>query len=281
MESLVAAYETIAQPHPSTQYPPLPLQPSPPVTKVLGIYEAWFSRAKPSVQKLVRGLVDSLVVEHGYTVIPIEIPYAAEGQMAHALTVLTDASTLLVDTRDITPANKILLSLGRTAPSTDYLLAQKLRNLIMQHLAHLWKQHPGMIIITPTTSCAGWPVRSGQSELSYGLNDGNRTLESMEYVWLANFCGLPSLSVPAGYVIPEGSKGAGDVATKDTEGMVPVGLMATGEWCSEDALLRFGFDAEAAGQDRQCKPRIWEDIISRARMEARTNHTIGNGVNGD
>lgn len=281
MESLVAAYETIAEPHSSTQYPPLNLQPSPPVTKVLGIYEAWFSRAKPSVQKLVRGLVDSLVAQHGYTVIPIEIPFAAEGQMAHALTVLTDASTLLVDTRTITPANKILLSLGRTTPSTDYLLAQKLRNLIMQHLAYLWKKHPGMIIITPTTSCAGWPVKSGQSELSYGLNDGSRTLESMEYVWLANFCGLPALNVPAGYVVPDGSKGAGEIATKDTEGMVPVGLMATGEWCSEDALLRFGFDAEAAGQDRRCKPPIWEDIISRAETEAKTNKAVGNGVNGD
>ncbi|KAF5013314.1 hypothetical protein FDECE_664 [Fusarium decemcellulare] len=278
MQTLVTAYEAIAEPHPSTQFPPLALQPSPPVTKVLGIYDAWFSRAKPGVQKLVRSLVDSLVKTHGYTVAPIEIPFTAEGQMAHALTVLTDAATLLDDTAGITSANKILLALGRTTPATDYLLAQKLRGMLMQHLAYLWETYPGMLIITPTTACAGAPIRGGKSELSYGVNDGNYTLESMEYVWLANFCGLPSLTVPAGYVVPEKSKGAGEVANKDTQGMVPVGLMATGEWCSEDALLQFGFDAEAASLDRRCKPPIWEDIISRAKAEAQTHAALGNGV---
>ncbi|KAM0563092.1 hypothetical protein ACHAPJ_001939 [Fusarium lateritium] len=278
MPSLVAAYEAIAEPHHSTQFPPLALQPSPPVTKILGIFDAWISRAKPGVQSLVRGLVDSLAAKHGYTIVPIEIPFPAEGQMAHALTVLTDASTLLFDTTGITPANKILLALGRTTPATDYLLAQKLRGMLMQHLAYLWKTYPGMLIITPTTACAGSPIRGGKSELSYGVNDGNYTLESMEYVWLANFCGLPALTVPAGYVIPEGSNRAGDIADKNTEGMVPVGLMATGEWCSEDALLQFGFDAEAAGQDIRCKPPIWEDVISRAQTQARAARSMVNGV---
>ncbi|KAI6760583.1 hypothetical protein HG530_009443 [Fusarium avenaceum] len=269
MRSLAAAYEAIAEPHPSTQFPPLALQPSPPVTKVLGIFDAWISRAEPGVQSLVRGMVESLAAKHGYTLVPIEIPFPAEGQMAHALTVLTDASTLLYDTSGLTAANKILLSLGRTTPATDYLLAQKFRGMMMQHLAYLWKTYPGMMIITPTTACAGAVIRGGKSELSFGVNDANYTLQSMEYVWLANFCGLPAITVPAGYVVPEGSKGAGDVADVDTEGKIPVGLMATGEWCSEDALLQFGFDAEAVGQDLRCKPPIWEDVISQAKAVSR------------
>lgn len=276
MQSLVAAYEVVAEPHPSTRYPPLVLQPSPPVTKTLGIYEAWFSRSHPAVKTLVRSLVDKLVSDHGYVVVPIEIPLVAEGQMAHALTVLTDAATLLDDKTGITAANRVLLSLGSTTPATDYLLAQKLRGMLMQHLAYLWEQHPGMIIITPTTACAGWGIHGGSSELTHGLNDGNQTLESMEYVWLANFCGLPSLTAPAGYVIPKGSDGAGEVADKDTPGMIPVGLMATGEWCSEESLLQFGFDVERAGSERRCKPSSWEDIISKAREEAGTNEAAEN-----
>lgn len=281
MQSLAIMYEAIAEPHPSTQFPPLALQPAPPVTKVLGIYDAWISHAQPGIQALVRTMVDTLAMNHGYTIVPITIPFVAEGQVAHALTVLTDGATLLDDMSTITPANKILLALGRTTPSTDYMLAQKLRALIMQHLAYLWKTYPGMMIITPTMACAGWPIKGGRKELKYGLNDGSRTLESMEYVWLANFCGLPSLNVPVGYVVPEGSKNAGEVADKDTEGMVPIGMIATGEWCSEDALLRFGIDAEAAGKDRRRKPPIWEDIIDRAKTVAKINETIGYGVGGD
>ena len=224
----------------------------------------------------MRSLVDKLVSDHGYVVVPIEIPLVAEGQMAHALTVLTDAATLLDDKTGITAANRVLLSLGSTTPATDYLLAQKLRGMLMQHLAYLWEQHPGMIIITPTTACAGWGIHGGSSELTHGLNDGNQTLESMEYVWLANFCGLPSLTAPAGYVIPKGSDGAGEVADKDTPGMIPVGLMATGEWCSEESLLQFGFDVERAGSERRCKPSSWEDIISKAREEAGTNEAAEN-----
>ena len=276
MKSLATIYHTISEPHPSTQFPPLRLQPSPPISKVLGVYDAWFSRAEPGVQSLVRGLLDKLVAEHGYQVVPITIPFVAEGQMAHALTVLTDGSTLLNDTKDITAANKILLSLGRTTPATDYLLAQKLRGMLMQHLAYLWQQYPGMLIITPTTACPGAPIRGGSAELSYGVNDANYTLQSMEYVWLANFCGLPALSVPAGYVIPEGSNNAGAVADHDLEGKVPVGLMATGEWCGENSLLRFGFDAETAGNDRRSKPPVWEDIIARSKVEARANSTTVN-----
>ncbi|KAI5460564.1 amidase signature domain-containing protein [Mariannaea sp. PMI_226] len=268
MLSLKAIYKVLSEPHSSTQFPPLSLQPKPVISKVLGIHQKWFARAEPGVQTLVRSLVQRLCTDHDYKVIDIDIPFLEEGQVAHALTVLTDAATLVPETGNLTAANKILLSLGRTTPATDYLLAQKLRGLLMRHLAYLWKTYPGMLIITPTTACAGWPILGGQSELKYGLNDGNRTMESMAYVWLANFCGLPAITVPAGYVIPEGTKNAGEVADQYTIGKVPVGLMATGEWCSEEALLEFGVDAEAAGESIRCRPPIWEDVISLAKREA-------------
>ncbi|KAK7424109.1 hypothetical protein QQX98_000719 [Neonectria punicea] len=272
VHSLAALYEVVADPHPSTQYPPLYLQPRPPLTKVLGIHERWISRAEPGVQSLVRGLVDKLCSNYGYRTIQIDIPFTTEGQTAHAVTILTDGATLLPQTGNLTAANKILLALGRSTPSTDYLLAQKLRRLLMQHLAHLWETYPGMLIITPTTACAGSPIHGGRSELKFGASDGNHTIESMAYVWLANFCGLPALTAPAGYLIPEGQKNAGAVADKNTVGKIPVGLMATGEWCSESALLEFGVDVEAAGEEIRCRPLIWEDVISIAKTQAKLDH---------
>lgn len=259
MASLSALFQVVSTPHPTSPFPPLRLNPTARDPKLLGIPEAWFARATPAIQALCNSLVRELVTRHGYRAVPVSIPFLAEGQLAHALTVLTDAAALLPPgeaTRGLTAANRILLALGRVTPATDYVLAQKLRRLLMQHLAWLWREHPGMLIVTPTTACEGLPMadpRPSGGELRYGVNDGDRTMQSMEYVWLANFCGLPSLSVPAGFVP---GKGGHDV---------PVGLMATGEWCSEDQLLRFGAVVEEVAAERRRRPKGWVDVVGRAK----------------
>ncbi|CAI7613649.1 unnamed protein product [Penicillium manginii] len=267
MRSLIALYDIISRPHPRSSFP----QPLGPTfdndgmrPKLLGISEAWFECATPVVRKICWNLIDRLVDQKGYTVVPIEIPFVQEGQTAHAITLLTDAATLLHDTNGLSPANRILLALGRTTPASDYQLAQKLRHVLMQHLAWLWQQHPGMIIVTPTTASAGWPIRD-ESELMYGICDGDQTIKSMVYVWLANFCGVPSISVPAGFAPPEDEVDGDKPAGADTPGKVPVGLMGTGEWCSEDALFRFGLDAEEVCLGRQSRPPNWVDVVSIAK----------------
>ncbi|KAH7419816.1 amidase family protein [Cadophora sp. MPI-SDFR-AT-0126] len=267
--SLTTFYQVLGTPDPSSIFPAPSLtilSPSLKKVKVLGIPEVWFARSTPAIQRLCRSLIDKMVTVHDYTVIPITIPFLSEGQIAHAMTVLTDAATLLPVTHNLTSANRIMIALGTVTPATDYVLAQKLRQLLMQHLAYLWQQHPGMIILTPTTSCAGWKI-DHKDDLKYGISDGNQTLKTMEYVWMANFLGLPSLTVPVGYVKPEGSKGEGEEAVEETEGRVPVGLMAMGEWCAEEDLLRWGLDAEGVGEERRRRPAIWVDVVNRAREE--------------
>ncbi|KAG4423645.1 hypothetical protein IFR04_003190 [Cadophora malorum] len=267
--SLATFYQVLGAPDPSSIFPAPSLtilSPSLKKVKVLGIPEVWFARSTPAIQRLCRSLIDRLITAHDYTIVPITIPFLSEGQIAHAMTVLTDAATLLPVTHNLTSANRIMIALGTVTPATDYLLAQKLRQLLMQHLAYLWQQHPGMIILTPTTSCAGWKI-GHKDDLKYGISDGNQTLKTMEYVWMANFLGLPGLTVPAGYVKPEGSKGEGEEADEETEGRVPVGLMAQGEWGAEEDLLRWGLDAERAGEERRRRPPIWTDVVERARDE--------------
>ncbi|KAK8044685.1 amidase [Apiospora rasikravindrae] len=259
MGSLATVYSVISQPHPASAFPPapslremLPLNSTP---RVLGIPEAWFDRAEPAVQKLCRSMIDWLVKNKGYTVVPIEIPFLAEGEAAHALTVLSHSATTVPEETRASPAVRIMLALGRETGAGDYLLAQKLRRVLMQHLAWLWRErHPGMLVVTPTTAGAGWPILDPVWEMARGLSDGRRSLQTMEYVWLANFCGMPSLSVPAGYVVPpEGG------------GRVPVGLMATAEWTREDLLMRFGCDAEEVVDERYKRPEGWVDLLRAAQ----------------
>ncbi len=81
---------------------------------------------------------------------------------------------------------------------------------------------------------------------------------------MANFLGLPALSVPAGFVGAEGEEGVGQEVD---EGGIPVGLMGMGEWTDEEGLLEWGAHAEAAGAERRRRPGIWVDVVDRARAE--------------
>jgi len=281
VDSLAAVYAVVSQPHPASHFYRRQTLTSPWQTplknaerpKIIGIPEAWLQHASPGVQKLCNASIKRLATSKGYTIVPIEIPFVEEGRIAHAITMLTDASTVLPDTKGISPAIRIMLALGRTTPATDYLLAQKLRRVLMQHLAWLWQEHPGMLIVTPTTACAGWPI-SSVSELKYGINDGNRTQETMEYIWMANFCGVPSISLPIGYIVPEGQAGEGEPAGQDTVGKVPVGLMATSEWATESALMQFGFDVEEVCGEAQSRPPGWVDVLELAKQQTKVNGTV-------
>lgn len=281
-KSLAMALHVMAAPHPHTAFPPLPsrlltLTPSAQAagTVPLGVPRDWFERAHPTVQAMCRDLLQRLVSERNYHLVDVRIPFLVEGQIAHALVVLNDAATLLPrdQAADFTAPNRILLALGRTTLATDYLLAMKLRSLLMSHLAWLWKTHPGMVIVTPTTACPGWRIVDEKVELRHGISDGDTTVRTMEFVWLANFCGLPAVSVPAGFVVPEGEPGAGTEVTDPNAvvgggGPIPVGLMGTGEWASEEALLQgFARDAEELGAHKRRRPAVWVDVVKLAKEE--------------
>lgn len=81
---------------------------------------------------------------------------------------------------------------------------------------------------------------------------------------MANFLGVPALSVPAGFVGAQGEKDAGEEVE---DGGIPVGLMGMGEWTDEEGLLEWGAHAEAVGKDRRRRPKIWVDVVRRAREE--------------
>jgi amidase len=231
----------------------------------------WIDRAEEPVCAVFDTALDHYR-QNGYNVIDITIPYIPEGQRAHVLTIMAEIASG-VDARQIrhlTAPNKVLVSLGMyQITAQELLVAQRLRNLLMTHLSHLFQKHPGLMILTPTTPLPGWHIDGGEADLSRGVSDGKASVRNMEYVWLANFTGCPSISCPAGY---------------DQDSGVPIGLMAMGEWGSEEDLFDFARDGEAildlpasqpprASEDvsvasglripstSEC---IWEDVIARA-----------------
>jgi hypothetical protein len=258
MASLEVAYRVMATPDPlepnSALYPaPRPstgLRP-----KILGVYKNWMDRADAPVKALCESAI-AYYVKLGYEVIDIHIPLIHDGQTAHALTILSEAVNGFPDTSFLQPATRILLSVGGRAPASDFLQAQRVRQVLMQHLASLFQKHAGLLILTPTTPTVGWPIKR-PSDLKHGITDGDMSVRSMEYVWLANFTGCPCLQIPVGYAKP--AKGTGDV---------PIGLMAMGEWGSEDQLIEWGFEGEKylnevleGGRPRSA---AWFDVLGEA-----------------
>lgn len=269
MTDLAISYRVMAQPDPSHPVsckfaPPRPSSLSCPRPKILGICKPWFDRADPAVQKPCRLALDHFEKDLGYKIVDIDIPLLKEGQLAHALTILSEAATATPDISHLTSPNKILLSVSRQTPASDWLLAQRVRQLLMQHLASLFVKYPGLIIVTPTTPNAGWPIREG--ELWCGFTDANVQLRTMEYVWLSNFTGVPCLTVPVGYTAPAKGKGR-------EEDVVPVGLMGHAEWGSEEMLVEWGFEGEewlgekvgGGGGRRMPSGEAWVDVLGRAR----------------
>ena len=163
--------------------------------KVLGMFRPWFDRSDPEVRALCQTAINYLTTHKSYTLLEITLPHLPEGQLAHAMTILSEICSGIPASSlpSLSAPNQILLSIASQTPAADFLQAQKLRNLLMQHLAGLFEENPGMVIVTPTTPNAGCRIER-EGDLVYGVSDGNKQVRSMEYVWLANFSGVPAIS---------------------------------------------------------------------------------------
>ncbi|CAH0029620.1 unnamed protein product [Clonostachys rhizophaga] len=267
---LAIAYRHIAQPDPDSPAGRLfaASQPPPPgAKKFMGVWRDWWAVADPRVQDVCNKALNYFAAKHGYEIVDISIPWLAESRVAHSLICVTEM-TEKARRRTPNPADwlslvssptKLLMSVSSNTPAADYLKANGLRELMMQHMAFLFQKYPGLLIMTPTTPLVGWARSPGDD--SYGFSDTNTTIKSMMYIYLSNLVGTPSLSAPVGYVDPDQGKGK-----------LPIGILAMGEWGAEEQLLVFAREAEEylheAYEGGRKRPDTWLDVLGEASKEA-------------
>ncbi|KAI0025224.1 hypothetical protein F4780DRAFT_722646 [Xylariomycetidae sp. FL0641] len=132
-----------------------------------------------------------------------------------------------------------------------------MRDLQSRHLAHLFRRHPGLLLVTPTVPEAGWARAPGDE--AYGFSDGDATIRAMMYIWLANSTGCPAASAPVGFADPAHGEG----------GRLPVGLMAMAEWGDEERLLQWATHVEGYLNEGlpggRCRPAEWADVVQLAK----------------
>ncbi|KAH8734769.1 amidase signature domain-containing protein [Ilyonectria robusta] len=266
---LTIAYRIMSQPNPECPVQSrfaLSIPPEPSAKKVMGIYRDWWNQADPRITEVCEKAVDYFANKCGYDIVDISIPYIQETQLAHSAICVTEMAEAA---RQRTPdwlslvgsANKVIMSVATKTPAADFLQYNALRELIMRHLAFLFQKHPGLLIMTPTSPMPGWPIVPGDEK--YGMSDTNKTVRNMLYVFMANVTGTPALSAPVGYIDPV-----------QGEGKLPVGLMATGEWGSEEQLLGWAREAEeylhGGIEGGRRRPSDWLDVMGTVQKKTKS-----------
>ncbi|KAG9255909.1 amidase signature domain-containing protein [Emericellopsis atlantica] len=265
---LTIAYRLMSQPNlddPAQTHYGVSQLPKPGSKRVMGIYRDWWNAGDPEVVRLCEKAVDYFATQRGYEVIDISLPLMGEARVAHAMLCVAETYET---TRRKTPdqpktgwmglvgtVNRLLMSVASVTRANDYLKANALRELMMRHLAWLWQQHPGMLIMTPTSPMIGWPRHPGDEG---GLSDTNTTVKNMMYIFLANLTGTPAVQAPVGYAEP-----------KQGTGKLPVGIQAMGEWGAEEQLLEFAREAqeyiEEASDGGRRRPETWFDVLGETK----------------
>jgi Asp-tRNA(Asn)/Glu-tRNA(Gln) amidotransferase A subunit family amidase len=210
----------------------------------LGIYRDWFNDADPEVVATCERLVKALV-PLGIEIVEIVIPDLQMIAIAFGLTILSEmaASMSIHEERHRCDfgwmTREMLAIVGNTRPS-DYVIAQRVRTRALRNFLSALDNVSA--IVTPATAVTA-PRIEGRS-LPDGDSDVAQTMRTMQFASVANFTGLPAISIPAGY---------------DPSGL-PIGLQLIGRPWHEGLLLRMAYAAEALVERK--RPTMYYDLLA-------------------
>ncbi len=188
----------------------------------VGVEEDFFFRqVDAQVEAVVRAALDSLG-ERDVTIQPVTLPSLSDA--TYALTVIDTAETTAFHDRlfrdrpqDYGDDVRMLIECGALPSAVDYVQAQQIRALVREDFRRVFADVD--VIASPTL-----PIRTpriGEATVEVGGEERVRDEELMRLVGPANLVGLPSVSVPCGFL----------------DGM-PVGLQFTGAPLAEAMVLR-------------------------------------------
>jgi len=186
------------------------------------------------------GLVTSAAISKlesaGATIVPIEIPSLGVLRLAHATKIISEFASgwdrKYSSWADMEPNTRITVGLGMSVTAVEALACDKIRAWAFGYLESLFANQNLTAIVTPTLPMSAPPIPHGA--LEHGESNSELVVEMMKYINLANFVGLPAISVPVGQ----------DTTNSD----MPIGLQFTGAHWTEHNLLRLARATELVVQ---------------------------------
>uniref|UniRef100_A0A7S3QM47 Amidase domain-containing protein n=1 Tax=Dunaliella tertiolecta TaxID=3047 RepID=A0A7S3QM47_DUNTE len=222
-----------------------------------GIYWPWFEHADPEVLSTCKAAVEKLK-GMGMEIMEVHIPELELMRIGHNVTILSEMQHNFADqwadgkTRAKMGLDvRMALDISKNWKPADYIQAQRCRARTTIHFEKAMKDVD--VLITPTTPMTAPAIPPNAP--TKGLSDIAQVSEVMRFIQVANFIGLPAISVPVGC---------------DPRGM-PVGLQLLGKPWREGSLLMYaaamegvmarGPEGSAAG-----KPKVWIDPLTGAQQ---------------
>eukprot|EP00751_Fragilariopsis_kerguelensis_P022516 CAMPEP_0170895818 /NCGR_PEP_ID=MMETSP0734-20130129/44313_1 /TAXON_ID=186038 /ORGANISM="Fragilariopsis kerguelensis, Strain L26-C5" /LENGTH=655 /DNA_ID=CAMNT_0011287717 /DNA_START=260 /DNA_END=2222 /DNA_ORIENTATION=- len=200
----------------------------------LGIFWDHFQHTDPLIYQHCLDVVEFLQSPSiGATIVNITIPFLREIQMSHGIKIMSEFGlsweTKFYNTSYHIEANTdITIKLGRTVTADEILAAEKMRTFTIRYVRDLLFERLQLAAILS-------PVM------------GDRTPKTPPYVTMANFVGLPALSIPIGYYNPDDAsenENENDLKENNTSTLLPIGFQMMGDAWNEHKLIQLGYIIE-------------------------------------
>jgi Asp-tRNA(Asn)/Glu-tRNA(Gln) amidotransferase A subunit family amidase len=255
MTDIALSYLLLSEPRPGSfhtdiigeEYLPQPTLPPKPdkanMTRLdgvrLGVFWDHFRHTDPEVYDNSLKAVQYLE-QQGAVIVPITIPYMREIHLSHNIKIasefgITWESRFYNKTYRMEPNTDITVAVGRAVTADEVLAAERVRHFAVKYVReNLFKRERLDAIVSPMMGVKVPKVPTNVK--GYGESNIPLILKVMRYAPMANFLGLPGLSVPIGY-------------EQDTG--LPIGFQVLGDAWSESFLIRIGVVLELFQQRRQ------------------------------
>jgi len=201
----------------------------------LGIYRDFFfaSRTDPDVARSAQEALDFYATQ-GAEIVEVTIPELFKVVSIAMPVILADTTAyhrawLRTKPGLYEPPTRVMIELGEIIPATDYVTAQRARQLLRERIRETFEANRLDALFAPTLPGPTVPV----DELGLNLTDGSGESTGSSYFRqcvMANTVGIPAMSFPGGF----------------TSGDLPIGLALFGRPFQEASLFRIARTYEDA-----------------------------------
>jgi aspartyl-tRNA(Asn)/glutamyl-tRNA(Gln) amidotransferase subunit A len=140
--------------------------------------------------------------------------------------------------RDYTPGTRVMIALGALVAGSDYVTAQKVREVVRREVRATFERFRLDAFAGPTLPAPAWPAEHLRTDFTRSGEEHGDLAGALRLLNWANVCGMPALSVPCG-ASPEG---------------LPLGLQLVGRPFADARILQLAHAYQSATSWHELRP---------------------------